>query len=124
MLYQLLTNPNQASNKKGSNLSARKGLTNILENENDWTLEILAPGYHKSDFTMKIEDNTLHVSSPAKSEKRKFFRKEYRTSEIDRSFTLPKNIDSENISANLDAGILSIVIPKSEEAKPRTINIK
>lgn len=122
MLYQLLSNP--ASNKKGSHSLTRKGLTNIFENENDWTLEILAPGYHKSDFTMKIEDNTLRISTPVKTEKRKIFRKEFRTTEIDRSFKLPKNIDAENISANLDAGILSVVIPKSEEAKPRTINIK
>lgn len=122
MLYQLLSN--HAPTKKGAHSFARKGLTNIFENENDWTLEILAPGYHKSDFTMKIEDNTLHISSPVKKEERKFFRKEFRTNEIDRSFKLPKNIDSENISANLDAGILAITIPKSEEAKPRTINIK
>lgn len=124
MLYQLLSN--NASNKKGSHSHSftRKGLTNIFENENDWTLELLAPGYHKSDFTMKIEDNTLRVSATQKEEKRKFFRKEFRTSEIDRSFKLPKNIDSDKISANLEVGILSIVIPKSEEAKPRSINIK
>lgn len=122
MLYQLLSN--QASNKKRNHTLARKGLTNIFENENDWTLEILAPGYHKSDFSMKIEENTLRISTPPKKEERKFFRKEFRTSEIDRSFKLPKNIDSEKISANLEVGILSVVIPKSEEAKARTINIK
>lgn len=122
MLYQLLSN--QASNKKGNHSFTRKGLTNIFENENDWTLEILAPGYHKSEFTMKIEDNTLRITSPTKKEERKFFRKEFRTNEIDRSFKLPKNIVAENISANLEVGILSVVIPKSEEAKARTINIK
>lgn len=122
MLHQLLAH--QASNKKRNTTYARKGLTNIFENDNDWTLELLAPGYHKSDFTMKVENNTLRVSTPIKKEDRKFFRKEYKSNQIDRSFELPKNTDTENITANLEAGILSIVIPKSEKAKPKTINIK
>lgn len=122
MLYQLLAN--QAPNKKSHNSYARKGLTNIFENEDNWTLELLAPGFHKSDLNMKIEDNTLHVSAPLTKEERNHFRKEYRRTEIDRSFKLPKNIEVENITANLEAGILNIVIPKSELAKPKTINIK
>ena len=122
MLYQLLSPPK--GHKKGHRSILRKGPTNIFETENDWSLEILAPGFQKSDISMNIDDNTLTIKSPAQEETRTPFRREYHPQEINRSFKLPKNIDVEKINAQLDAGILKIVIPKSEEAKPRTINIK
>lgn len=122
MLYQLLSPPKE--HKKGHRSILRKGPTNIFESENDWSLEMLAPGFQKSDIKMNIDDNTLTISSPAQEETKSPFRREYHPLEINRSFKLPKNIDVENINAELDAGILKIIIPKSEEAKSRTINIK
>ena len=98
--------------------------TNIFENENEWTIDLLVPGYAKSDFAMDVKDGVLTVSASKEKDQRKFIKKEFGRDQIERSFTLPKNAASDNISAKLDAGVLSIVIPKSEEAKPKTINIK
>ena len=115
---------NAISKKANTNHQTRKGLCNIFENENEWTLDLLAPGYEKSDFTMDVKEGVLKVTATKESTGRKFVKKEFGMNEIHRSFTLPKNVATEKISAKLNAGILSIVIPKSEEAKPKTINIK
>lgn len=137
MLYHILSNPTRHrkghhkkdhhkrghhSHRKGSHLT--KGPTNIFETENDWSLEILAPGFQKSEISMKVEDNTLHISTPKSKDERTASIREYGPLTIKRSFKLPKNIDVEKINAQLEAGILKIVIPKNEDAKPRTINIK
>lgn len=103
---------------------SRNGLCNIFENENEWTLEVIAPGYEKSDLIMSVEEDVLKVSGTKESTGRKFVKKEFGMNEVDRSFTLPKNASIENITAKLNAGILTIVIPKNEDAKPKSITIK
>jgi len=132
MLYQLMSNhPSRRTSTKqhATRQASKKGLCNILENENGWTIELLVPGYAKSDFSMDVKDDVLKVSaSPTSNSKesndKKFIKKEFSVNKIERSFTLPKNATPENITAKLEAGILNIVIPKSEDAKPKTINIK
>ncbi len=103
---------------------SRNGLCNIFENENEWTLEVLAPGFEKSDFTMEVEEDVLKLTATKESTGRKFVKKEFGMNEIDRSFTLPKNAAVEKITAKLEAGILSVSIPKNEDAKPKSITIK
>lgn len=102
---------------------ANKGLCNIFENENEWTLDLLVPGYLKSNFTMDVKEGVLKITGAKESTGRKYVKKEFGMNEIERSFTLPKNATVEKISAKLDAGILSVIIPKNENAKPKTINI-
>lgn len=122
MLYQLMSN--HPSQRTATKHHSKKGLCNIFENENEWTLDLLAPGYEKSDFTMDVKEGVLKVSASKKSTGRKYVKKEFGMNEIERSFTLPKNVATEKITAKLNAGILNISIPKSEEAKPKTITIK
>ncbi len=110
---------------KSSSCNASKiGFTNIIEHENEWSLEVLAPGYLKTEISMEVEDNTLKIKAVKKQEKKNYFRNEFQIEDVKRSFKLPKNIDSDNISANLESGILTISIPKSELAKPKQISIK
>jgi HSP20 family protein len=51
--------------------------------------------------------------------KENYFRREFKQTSFSRSFTLPSNADSENISANFNNGIVSIKIPKKDVAKPK-----
>jgi len=115
---------NHPSHKSANKPQVKKGLCNILEDENGWTIELIVPGYTKSDFTMDVKDDVLKVSASKEEDQRKFIKKEFSANKIERSFTLPKFSATEKITASLDAGILSIAIPKSEDAKPKTINIK
>jgi HSP20 family protein len=98
---------------------------NIIESENDFRIELSAPGFQKSEFKITLDKNLLTVSreveekdsaKETKEEENKFYsRIEYNYSEFSRSFNLPKTLDSENISANYENGILSISIPKNAE---------
>ncbi len=94
---------------------------NIVENKDEYRIEVAAPGLNKEDFKINLENNVLTVSSE-KEEKReekdeKYMRKEFSYYSFNRSFTLPMTVDSEKIKATQKDGILQILIPKKEEAR-------
>ncbi|CAM1362224.1 Heat-shock protein [Tenacibaculum sediminilitoris] len=97
---------------------------NIKENENEFTVDVAAPGMNKEDFQVNIENDILTISSERKENKEdvndNYTRKEYSYMSFKRSFTLPKGIvDSEKIKAAYKNGELKIDIPKLEIAKPK-----
>ncbi|MDX1783004.1 MAG: Hsp20/alpha crystallin family protein, partial [Aequorivita vladivostokensis] len=84
----------------------------------------------KSDFQIDLENQLLSISTEVeeKSEEKEenYTRREFGYSSFKRSFTLPETVDEEKIKANYKEGILSIHLPKKEEAKqkpPRNIKI-
>ena len=102
---------------------------NIRETKEAYLIETSAPGFSKDSFKVKVEDGLLTISAEAKDEKldegEKFTRKEFSHSSFSRSFTLPKTVAADNISAGYENGILSVSLPKLEEAKSRgTIEVK
>jgi HSP20 family protein len=94
---------------------------NINETSKEFNLEFAAPGFKKDDFKVNIDDNVLTISAETKSEKneetKKYTRKEYSYNSFTRSFTLPENVNTENIDAKYDNGILKLSVPKKEETK-------
>lgn len=93
---------------------------NIVEGNDNFTIEFAAPGMNKKDFKIDLHNNVLTVSSDKqvedKEDKENYMRREFRYSSFSRSFTLPESVDSEKIKAKHENGILSVVIPKKEEA--------
>lgn len=98
---------------------------NIKENDNEVEIEVAAPGMKKDDFKVNLDNNQLIISSEKKSEKEEkeegsYTRKEFSYQSFQRSFVLPEGlIDREKIAAKYTDGILSIKLPKKEEAKPK-----
>ena len=94
---------------------------NIIENSDSFQLEIAAPGMQKDDFKINLENNILTISVEVEDQKREegknYSRKEFYYGSFSRSFTLPKTIDLENIKADYVSGILTIALPKKDEAK-------
>lgn len=94
---------------------------NIRETEESFMLDMAAPGLKKEDFKINLDNNVLTISSELKTESEekneRFVRKEFYFNAFDRSFTLPKTVDLEKIKADYKDGILSIALPKREEAK-------
>lgn len=94
---------------------------NIRENEENFMLDLAAPGLKKEDFKINLDNNVLTISSEMKEENEekneKFTRREFYFNSFSRSFTLPKTIDLDKIKADYKDGILSIALPKREEAK-------
>ena len=99
---------------------------NIKEDENGYTVEVAAPGLKKSDFNIQLENDVLTISSEkeAKNESNDegYTRREFRYSSFKRSFSLPENkVDGEKVAAKYVDGVLSIALPKREEAKPKPV---
>ncbi|MFT4032251.1 MAG: Hsp20/alpha crystallin family protein [Siphonobacter sp.] len=102
---------------------------NVKENEGTFQLEVAAPGLKKEDFKISVHENRLVISAKkeTKSEEtqEQYSRKEFSYNSFQRSFVLPKTIDGEKIEATYTDGILSVTLPKKEEAKaqPREISV-
>ena len=95
---------------------------NVKEMENNYVLEVVAPGFQKEDFKINLDNNTLTISAETKKEtegkNEKFIRKEYKHQSFSRSFTIDENIDAESISARYVNGILTLNLAKKQEVKP------
>ncbi len=99
---------------------------NIRENTDTFEVEVAVPGFEKSDFNIELNNDTLTISSEKQvneevKEDERITKQEFSYQSFTRSFTLPELVDEEKISAKYEKGILSISIPKKEEAKPKPV---
>lgn len=97
---------------------------NVIESKIDFRIEIAAPGYEKSDFSINIDKNLLTIElnkSVDEAEDESYKYKEYNFNNFRRSFRISNKINTEKISAMYKNGILSVLLPKKEEAieKPK-----
>ena len=92
----------------------------INESNDSFMISADLPGIEKSDIEVKVEENNLILNANRHIDKsdtnEKFHYNERRFGTFSRSFKLPKTVKEEKITANLDNGVLSIVIPKAEDA--------
>lgn len=107
------------------NFSVDVPAVNIKETDLNFELELAVPGKKKEDFNIEIDHNVLTISSEEKNEIEekdqdgRYTRKEFNYSSFRRAFTLPESVNSENINANYQDGVLKIALPKKEEALPK-----
>ncbi|AUS07359.1 Hsp20/alpha crystallin family protein [Pseudotamlana carrageenivorans] len=98
---------------------------NIKETADAFVVEMAVPGLKKSDFKIDIDNQTLSISSEVKEEKEhqgyNYNRREFGYSSFKRTFNFPESVNDEKINANYDNGILSIELPKKEEAKQKPV---
>jgi len=99
----------------------------IYEDEHTITLKLEVPGIDEKDIDVRIENTTLTVHGERKIEKEEkeenFRRVERQYGSFTRSFTLPSSIDSGQVSAHYDQGVLKINLAKKAEAKPKQIKV-
>jgi HSP20 family protein len=100
----------------------------IAEHDNEYLVRVELPGVNKDDVKITIESNILTVRGEKKQEKEtkkeNFHRVERSYGSFQRSFTLPTTVTNEKIDASYKDGVLSITLPKAEEAKPKQIEVK
>jgi len=108
---------------------------NIKETDKGYSLEVIAPGFEKSDFKVNVEQDVLTVSAEKKEEVKenaensnteKQIRREYSFRSFKRSFTLDEKIDAAGIEAKYNNGVLVLNLPKREvvKATAQEINIQ
>jgi HSP20 family protein len=93
---------------------------NIAEDEKNYSVEVVAPGFQKEDFKLKVEDDILTISAESRSEKKEngkgkeYTRREYSYSSFTRSFRLPDDVKDDSIGASYKDGVLTLELPKSK----------
>lgn len=100
---------------------------NIIEESKTYLLQMAAPGYNKSDFTINIEKDTLLVTASVDAENQEnYIVNEFSKCSFERSFSLGKSIDTSKVDATYKDGVLTITLSKREEAiekPPRVISV-
>jgi HSP20 family protein len=100
----------------------------IVEREEDFTVNIELPGVNKEDVKITLENNVLTVRGEKKQkdeEKRKnYHRVERSYGSFQRSFTLPSIVRTDGVDASYKDGMLTIMLPKAEEAKAKQIEVR
>lgn len=107
---------------------------NVIENENEYRVEMAAPGMSKDNFKIRLTDDNQLVINMEKEEKNneenkneKYLRREFSYSKFEQALILPEDIKKEEIKASMEHGVLNIIIPKNTEApvqpKERFIDI-
>ena len=100
----------------------------VNEDNTSFILTADIPGLNKSDIDISVEDNTLKLRGYREYKKTdegtEYHYQERNHGKFFRSFKLPITVDEENISAAFKNGILTIILPKAEEAQPKVRSIK
>jgi len=102
-------------------------IADIFETENELTVVLEMPGVDKANVDVSVEDDILKVEGRldfSKYDGLQPLYTEYNIGHYSRSFSLSNKIDQSKIAAEMKDGVLSLVLPKVEGAKPRTINVR
>jgi HSP20 family protein len=100
----------------------------ISENPEEFVIKAEVPGVNKDDVKVSIEDGVVSIQGERKQEKeekdKKFHRIERSYGSFLRSFSLPSNIDDAKVQAQFKDGLLTVRLPKSASAKPKSVEVK
>jgi len=100
----------------------------IIENNGNIEVKAELPGMKKDEMEVKIHDNVLYISGERKQEKeikdKTFHRIERCYGKFSRSIMLPTEVEADKVKASYKDGVLNIVLPKSESAKPKQIEVE
>lgn len=96
---------------------------NIITSEDQFDIELATPGNKKADFQIEVEDDVLIISSETVSQsgdrETSYERKEFGYNSFQRSFNIPESVNTDKISATYKEGVLTVSLPKKEEALPK-----
>jgi HSP20 family protein len=100
----------------------------IFETEKELVMKFELPEVQKEDVVVKLEQNVLTLRGARKFEEKinreNYHRIERQYGEFMRSFSVPLYVDAARINAEFKDGVLTITLPKNEEARPKQINVK
>ncbi len=101
---------------------------NLAETQTDYEVTVELPGMKPEDFRVEMEGSELRISGEKKEEheekEKTYHRMERHHGEFFRVIPLPTAVDAEKITAEYKEGVLTVKVPKTEEAKPRKIDVK
>ena len=103
-------------------------LLNVTEGKDVYYVRAELPGIKAEDLDISVTGNTLSIAGerkiPVESEKAKYHRREREAGKFSRMISLPAQVDTAKVEARCSEGVLTMVLPKSESAKPKQITVK
>jgi HSP20 family protein len=100
----------------------------VVENEDEYLVRASLPGLNPDDLEVTYINNALTIKGEVKEENEvkesRYHLRERRYGSFARSILLPSNVSAEKIDANYENGVLTLKLPKVEEAKPKKISVK
>ena len=108
----------------------RAPLADVIETESEIQVTVVLPGMNPQEISIDIENNILAISGEKREEHKEsgegntWHLTERRYGQFSRSFVLPRDVDQEKIHASFENGILRVVVPKSERARRRRIEVR
>lgn len=99
----------------------------VIENEDSYVVKASIPGVDAENLDVVLEDNVLSIKAEVNheevTENEQFHIRERRTGSFSRSLRFPMDVNGDDITANYANGVLSLNVPKAEEAKPKQISV-
>ena len=110
----------------GDDVAAWAPPVDIMETDDAWIVEAELPGVDPEDVTVELRDSELSISGEIKERERQGIlrRRTRRVGAFDFQVTLPGLADTEHVEAKLRDGVLTVRVPKPEQARPRRIEVK
>ena len=106
--------------------SSRTPHTDVRETKKNYLLEIELPGLTEKDFKVNVEENLLTIEAGERkpeSEEPTYLIRERQGQTFKRSFVLPRDVETDGITANFQQGLLTLTVPKSAKATPKQIQV-
>jgi HSP20 family protein len=122
--------PARTNGDREENMTAAEWapLVDITEDDKEYIVKAELPELKKEDVKVTVEAGVLSISGERKFEKeekgKKYHRIERAYGSFERSFTLPEGTDGSKVNAEFKDGLLTVRLPKTEKAKPKTVEVK
>ena len=97
---------------------------NIREEEDVYILSALVPGLKAEDLNIQVLEDVLRIEGEYSAEENHYLVRELPTGSFARTLRLPSAIEADKVEARIEAGILTLTLPKAESARPKRISIK
>ena len=103
-------------------------LLDVNERENEFVIRAELPGMKSEDIQLTVQGNVLTISGEKlekteEEKKGKYYHVERRYGSFRRDVTLPSSVDADKIEAGMENGVLTVTLPKTEQAKPKKISV-
>lgn len=125
---RLFEAPLAAWARSSKELSGWTPVLDLREDKDNFVLSVELPGMKKEDINISLQDGNLSISGERKSEKKfenaEVYRSERFVGRFQRTVVLPAPVTSDKVTAQYKDGVLTITLPKTEEAKPKQIDVQ
>jgi len=127
-VFSRFLGPDFLEEGNGDGMTWFSPLVNVAETDDEFEISVDLPGIKLEDVNVELRDNDLWITGERKEEheekQKNWHRIEHRYGQFRRVIPLAHNVDAEKIDAEYKDGVLKILVPKTESAKPKRIAIK